>query len=124
MYRAVCLTTLAAFCCLSLGPVRSERRPPPAAKEGLAFQEALEKAIAEAEPSIACVLVSRSDKYKDFGQGPSPDQPGKLGEFRFNFADREVSTATRQKALKLDLANPNNVPESFGSGVVIGEKPG
>src|SRR5947209_1834376 len=47
-------------------------------KDVLALQEAMEQIIERAEPSIACILVSRSDGY---GAVPSADSPGKLGKF-------------------------------------------
>ena len=34
-------------------------------KQALALQSAIEKVIAKAEPAIACILVSRSQKYQD-----------------------------------------------------------
>src|SRR2546423_2065760 len=52
--------------------------PPP---EVVALQKALHHVIGPAEPSVACVLVSRSDKYADLGQGPPSAATGKLGEF-------------------------------------------
>jgi hypothetical protein len=41
-------------------------------QEALPFQETLQKAVAAAEPSVACILVSRSDAYQRLGQGPAP----------------------------------------------------
>src|SRR3954468_8226554 len=54
---------------------------PPHLKEVRALQQLVQQAIEQAEPSIACVLVSRSQTYARWGQGPSPDTPGKLGRF-------------------------------------------
>src|SRR5947209_1723369 len=48
-------------------------------KQALALQEVVQKVIDDAEPSVACVLVSRSDAYQLYDAGPAPDQPGKLG---------------------------------------------
>src|SRR5262245_25360058 len=48
-------------------------------KQALALQKAMQKAIRDAEPSIACILVSRSDLYQKLGHRPNPEQPGKLG---------------------------------------------
>ncbi|MCS6852747.1 MAG: PDZ domain-containing protein [Gemmataceae bacterium] len=84
-------------------------------KEALALQETLQQAIHEAEPAIACILVSRSDAYRQSGQGPSSDEPGSLG----SFDAQKPSRLPRPELKKLDLADPENVPESFGSGVVI-----
>jgi S1-C subfamily serine protease len=83
--------------------------------------EALEKAVAEAEPSIACILVSRSERYKEFDQAPSADEPGQLGDFRFDYANPRATTERKKQALKLDLAQAGTVPEAYGSGVVIDE---
>jgi S1-C subfamily serine protease len=65
----------------------------------LALEKVVEDAIAEAEPSIACVLVSRVE------QAAAPDfvPPGRI-----------------QPDRKDDMENARTyVPESFGSGVVI-----
>lgn len=59
----------------------------PRLADALALEEAMQEAIKRAEPSIACILVSRAD---------------------------DPTT--------IDLANPDRVPESYGSGVVIDEK--
>jgi S1-C subfamily serine protease len=122
MYRAICLGSLAVVCCLSLGPVRSEKTIP--IREVIKLQEALQNAVAQAEPSIACILVSRSPKYSDLGQGPSPDHPGRLGPFSLHLANKKAGPETRKLLPKLDLSNPNNVPESYGSGVVVDGKKG
>jgi serine protease Do len=97
-------------------------------KEWLALQEAVQKVIEKAEPSIACVLISRSDAYakldKHVGAPSADPTSGRLGRFEsraylqtVNFQDTEK----RNHILGLDLSNPDNVPESFGSGVVIDE---
>src|SRR5439155_21443126 len=46
---------------------------------------------------------------------PPPDNPGKLGGFELRFGN---SAAEKEH----DLANPANVPESYGSGVVIDDQ--
>jgi S1-C subfamily serine protease len=89
----------------------------------LALQEAVQQVIERAEPSIACILVSRSEGYRDFGQPPSTT-PGRLGAFEARLALLRVAdhdTRLRQKVANLDLSNPDTVPESYGSGVVIDE---
>src|SRR4051794_39726111 len=53
--------------------------PPP---EVAALQKHVHQVIDGAEPSIACVLVSRSEHYADFRQGPSAAAEGRLGDFR------------------------------------------
>jgi serine protease Do len=88
-------------------------------QEALPFQETLQKAVAAAEPSVACILVSRSDAYQRLGQGPAPMLSqaifdlGRLGAF---------DPGGNADLKKLDLADPNYIPESFGSGVVIDTK--
>jgi S1-C subfamily serine protease len=92
--------------------------------EALVVQEALKEAIKKAEPSVACILVSRSDQYRHFGDTASLDSPGKLGIFDAARARRVVRADDKvQLALikRLDLSDPDQVPESFGSGVVIPE---
>ena len=77
----------------------------------------MQQAIKSAEPSMACILVSRDKKaYAQYGPAPSAEQPGQLGDFPPHpGGDRD----TIEKMRKLDLADPEYVPESYGSGVVI-----
>jgi S1-C subfamily serine protease len=109
--------------CLLGGPLAAQDRSRMA--EFAALQEAVQQAIDRAEPSIACILVSRSEGYGAFGAAPS-GAPGQLGPFHapglgFGFAP---DPRLRQKVLSLDLSNPDCVPESYGSGVVIDEEKG
>ncbi len=107
-------------------PVRAEERPRQA--DVRALQEAVQQAIDRAEPSIACILVSRSEGYRKWGAAPS-DTPGQLGRFNAQAARRRIPDADRlpeqdprlQEIRNLDLSNPDTVPESYGSGVVIDE---
>src|SRR5262245_50137266 len=98
---------------LTVAAARAE--PPP---EAAALQRAVHKVIEAAEPSVACILVSRSEKYGDpLGEGPPDEARGRLGGFnpgRHRFAPKELVN-------RLDLASPDTVPESYGSGVVIHE---
>lgn len=96
------------------GAVRAE--PPP---EAVALQRTIHKLIDAAEPSVACVLVSRSDKYAEFGEGPTAAVPGKLGGFNAARHVRIGDGPRRELVKRLDLANPETVPEAYGSGVVI-----
>jgi S1-C subfamily serine protease len=88
----------------------------------------MQRTIAEVEPSIACILVSRSDAYQRFGLGPSADHPGRLGGYDPDAVERHplaraLSEDERKDlARRLDLADPSNRPESYGSGVVVDEK--
>jgi serine protease Do len=91
----------------------------------LALQEAVHQSIERAEPSIACILVSRSEKYRAHSL-IRPEEPGKLGRFDLRNARMGVAfTDPEYQALaNLDLSNPNIVPESYGSGVVLDDKEG
>jgi serine protease Do len=105
---------------------RADDQPRPA--DVLALQELIQRTIEQAEPSIACILVSRSDEYKRFNAAPPDEDSGKLGRFDgspyarpfgFNNGDKEAETRRRLVRTTLDLSDPDVIPESFGSGVVI-----
>src|ERR1019366_718728 len=105
---------------------RADDQPRPA--DVLALQERIQKTIERAEPSIACILVSRSDEYKRFNAAPLDEDSGKLGRFDgspytrpvgFNNGDKEAEARRRLIKTTLDLSDPDVIPESFGSGVVI-----
>ncbi len=90
-------------------------------KEALALQETVQQVIEKAEPSIACILVSRSEKY---GTPPADVAAGKLGRFdgRFPPPMQPLQEEDQRKyLLSLDMSHPDYLPESFGSGVVIDE---
>jgi S1-C subfamily serine protease len=91
----------------------------------LALQEAIRQSIERAEPSIACILVSRSEKYRPFDT-VRPDVPGQLGGFELGQVRRRFQENDPEYRViaSLDLSNPDNVPESFGSGVVIDDREG
>ncbi len=91
----------------------------------LALQEAVHQSIERAEPSIACILVSRSEKYR-VRNLVQPEVPGKLGRFDLRSARMGVAfTDPEYQAIaNLDLSNPDIVPESYGSGVVLDDKEG
>ncbi len=82
----------------------------------LAIQQVMEQAIAQAEPSIACVLVSRSSAYGKLGYDYAKD--GVLGGFDVKKLEayKDEYLALRRK---LDLSDPGHVPEGFGSGIVV-----
>lgn len=105
-------------------PVPAAGDEEPALREVLLLNQALQKATRQAEPSIACILVSRSDAYrKRLDDAPSADEPGRLGPFpprRPGFPGDRLLRPDEMK--KLDLADPDNVPEAYGSGVVLDEK--
>ena len=89
-------------------------------QQAQALEKTVQRVIANAEPSIACLFVSRSDLYARFGQGPAADKPGKLGALDFAALQShplfgELSAADKKALLrKLDLADPAQVPESSG----------
>ena len=96
------------------GPALAE--PPP---EAVALQKTVHQIIDAAEPSVACLLVSRSEKYADLGQAGTSSW--KLGTFNPAQSFRFMDGAQRDLHRRLDLAHPETVPEAYGSGVVIDE---
>jgi S1-C subfamily serine protease len=115
-----------------LSPLGAEN--PSRLQDAQALETTMEEAIAKAEPSIACILVSRSKKY-DEKLGSDAERKraeenrnsGKLGGYvpappaAENGWPRGPGPGVRVRDL-LDLSEPNNVPESYGSGVVIDAK--
>jgi serine protease Do len=87
-------------------------------KELQLLQEAVHKAIDEVQPSIASILVSRSDRYREFDALPSGPE-GKLGGFDPPPAAAVADPARRALIHRLNLADPEPIPESYGSGVVL-----
>src|SRR5262245_42132881 len=83
----------------------------------LALEKTVQKVIRENEPSVVCVLVSRSELYAHFDQGAPADRPGKLGAFdaealRAHRLFGELAAADQKKLLqRLDLADPAHTPE-------------
>src|SRR5689334_11210389 len=76
------------------------------------LQETVQKAIDQADPAIACILVSRSDAYQRFGQGPSVENPGQLGKYvpgSLNFPSKMTRDEQEVVRKKLDLADPENI---------------
>jgi serine protease Do len=121
MYRTAVACGLLA---LLAAPLVAGDKPPP--NETLAaVEEAFTGLIDRATPSVVCILVSRSDAYKQFDAQPADDEPGRLGGFdgeRLGKEAHDRNDRTREALVKrLDLANAGHVPESFGSGVVIDE---
>jgi serine protease Do len=87
--------------------------------------------VAKAEPGIACVLVSRSNWFRDMALVKADQPAGKLGGFDFRdvdylFSDRTDPNSNREKRLhfrsKYDLAYSLHIPESFGSGIVVDDR--
>jgi serine protease Do len=100
-------------------------QPPddPDLQKTLALQKVLQKVIAQVEPSVACILVSRTDAYHSLGLGPDKEHPGRLGDFDPEVLKSKPALSSQKDRLlwqrKLDLADPGHVPQAFGSGVVI-----
>ena len=83
------------------------------------LQEGMRKVINDAQPSVASILVSRSERYRDFN-ALSAGPEGRLGGFDPRPLSTFVGDPTRRELIRrLDLANPDPLPESYGSGVVI-----
>ena len=115
------IALLAALAFLS--PLSAEKENPPRPLDALALEQTVMEAIARAEPSIACILVSRSDQYPDF-EKPSADdrEHGKLGTHTRNAIQeppRRFNLRQETPVDPLDLGDPNVVPEAYGSGVVV-----
>lgn len=107
---------------LSLAGVRSAAGDDDALGQALALEKAMQKAIAKAEPAIACILVSRNDEYDRYYPTPA-SETGKLGSFDPAVLQKTLSAAdAAQWSRKLDLANAAHVPEAFGSGVAMDAK--
>ncbi len=102
----------------------------------LALEDSLQEVIKNSEKSVACVLVSRSDVYRDsYDDKPPADQPYKLGPFdpagrpgpqtsqmnqfrggRGRFNQQPVDQIG---ARRFDLSYSGYIPESYGIGLVI-----
>lgn len=118
------MATLTPLTVLLLLPMSAPCEERPRLADVLALQEAVHEAIDRAEPSIACILVSRSKKYE--AQTPAEaKRPGRLGRFDLRRgSQRDEDDPAFQALRRLDLSDPNNVPESYGSGVVLDAKEG
>jgi serine protease Do len=105
--------------------VRGEDKPTPPPL--LQLQDAVEAVIAEAEPSVACVIVSRSTEYEQWRAAPPNPAEGSLGRFngdqiRQNLLPQRFGRDNKEDLNRLnaiDLAHPDHVPESYGTGIVL-----
>ncbi len=120
MHRTILLTSLTVLV-LAQAPAPSEERDRFA--DVLALQEAVRQSIERAEPSIACILVSRSEKYRAL-EGVRPHAPGQLGRLDFSRVHLGKEDPQLEALARLDLSDPENVPEAYGSGVVLDAKEG
>lgn len=120
--RSIATRTPLALLLLLPGPARSDE--PNRFADVLALQTAVRQAIERAEPSIACILVSRSKQYRDY-EPARPREPGELDRFeppaRPFSRNQDENDPKTQAILRLDLSNPDTVPESYGSGIVLGK---
>ena len=84
------------------------------------LENAVKKAVASAEPSVGCILVSRSPQYKELGAVPLDNMPGKLGGFVPPIEQQKRPRKALDKPRSsLDLSDPETYPDSFGTGVVV-----
>jgi len=106
------------FVALGLCLPASARADEPKHRELLeAFQKQLAAVAFEAGPSIACVVVSRSELYPAL----KSDTPGRLGKFdRKEFLKSGNTPERARLAGSLDLADPSVIPDhGYAGGVVI-----
>ena len=93
-------------------------------RQARALERTMERIIEQNEGAIASILVSRSELYQEFGQGPDKDRPGKLGifdlqELKNNPRYKKASELQPLLPKLMDFTHPAYVPKAFGSGVVI-----
>jgi serine protease Do len=98
---------------LVVGPARAEE---PTKEDLLKFEKHLKAAHANVGPAMACIVVSRSDKYPKPARTP---EPGALGAFD---RDAFLKTDPSQSKLadRLDLSKTETIPDhGFAGGMVI-----
>src|SRR5262249_37877764 len=90
------------------------------------IDKAMVEVVRKAEPAIASIFVSRSEDYRRLlKDAPPADQPGELGAFDRQKAKKILATTTKEpgrlaaELRRLDLSDPDHVPEAYASGVVI-----
>jgi serine protease Do len=95
-------------------------------REAQLIDQAMAETARKAEPAIASIFVSRSEDYRRLlNDSPPEDQPGSLGGFDRDKTRKTLSESIKdtprlsRELTKLDLSDPEHVPESYGSGVVI-----
>ena len=82
------------------------------------FQAQLNLAANTVAPSVACIVVSRSDRYPKSNN--SPDTPGKLGEFdRAEFLKNNPTPERIKIARSLDLKDEETIPDHGCVGGVV-----
>jgi serine protease Do len=114
-----------ALILLLLGPLVARGQDDADLRQAKALERTMQRMIQQNEACIACILVSRSEAYQEFGQGPDKDRPGVLGGFDVQAlkGNARFNKLTAEKQLQwpkqLDFAHPDYVPRSYGSGVVV-----
>lgn len=92
------------------------RADEPSKDELLKFEKQLQAAHKSVGPSLACIVVSRSDQYPKPAQ---PQEPWRLGGFD-RAAFLKANTNRNDLADRLDLSNVQSIPDhGFAGGVVI-----
>jgi serine protease Do len=122
-FRLLPLLVLLALAGLARGEGREERG------QVRALQAAVRRAVDRVGPSVARILVSRSQDYHKarYWGAPASEPPGQLGRFDPVAAAERVPAKARHRRRILntlrehDLSDPDNVPESYGSGLVVGK---
>src|SRR5438105_11324426 len=94
--------------------------------EAQVIDKAMVEVVRKAEPAIASIFVSRSENYRRLlKDAPPADQPGELGAFDRDKAKKILATTIKEpgrlaaELRRLDLSDPEQVPESYASGVVV-----
>jgi serine protease Do len=102
----------------ALAAAAPAQEPPKPSELLVAIEKQLRAATEAAGPSVACVVVSRSDRYP---RPVGPDEPGKLGGFDLKeFLKTNPAPGAARLAAALDLSDPRNIPDNgFACGVVI-----
>ncbi|MBI3407397.1 MAG: trypsin-like peptidase domain-containing protein [Planctomycetes bacterium] len=118
--RSVAVCVLLASIVARPGSLRAQEKD--LLDKAIALQKVTQKVIAVTEPSIACILVSRSDEYRRLGYVYEPEESGRLGAFELKWPTGLDDKEKKKIRTRLDLSDPNHVPQAFGSGVVIDAK--
>lgn len=105
---------VALVAALALAAALPAREPPAKPDLLAAIQKQLRDATESVGSSVACVVVSRSDRYP---KPTGPDAPGRLGGFDL----KEFARLNGARgAAGLDLSDPNNIPDhGFACGLVV-----
>jgi serine protease Do len=109
-------------------PLLSLCLTPARADEAQAVQRKVARVARDASGAVVAVYVSRSDDYSTaryWGVAAKQEYPGQLGRFDAEAARKKVPDKVRHRSRILrtitehDLSDPDVVPESYGSGLLI-----